>query len=289
MTQIIALAGNKLSGKTTASNFLHGHVLKLNEVIRHFDILHDGKLQVNTQYLKDGEVKDDMGELDLTRTDDLFTGYAGEKIWPYIKMYNFAEALKEICGSLFGLTHEQLHGTEKNSVTKLRWENMPGVITPEKAMNFGQGNDLWNVGYIPAIEDLASIFEEIAIVHEPGFMTSREVLQFVGTEIFRKMYEPVWVNLLINRIKEESPMIAVIADCRFDNEAQGVKDAGGTVVKLTRQTEVDNHQSERGFDKFDDFDKVVDNKNMSIKECNQSILDFLIQKGISELVNKGEM
>jgi len=28
---------------------------------------------------------------------------------------------------------------------------------------------------------------------------------------------------------------------------------------------------------------------MSIKECNQSILDFLIQKGISELVNKGEM
>jgi hypothetical protein len=102
------------------------------------------------------------------------------------------------------------------------------------------------------------------------------------------MYEPVWVNLLINRIKEESPMIAVIADCRFDNEAQGVKDAGGTVVKLTRQTEVDNHQSERGFDKFDDFDKVVDNKNMSIKECNQAILEFLIQKGISELVNKEE-
>jgi len=280
MTQIIALAGNKLSGKTTASNFLHGHVLKLNEVIRHFDILHDGKLQVNTQYLKDGEVKDDMGELDLTRTDDLFTGYAGEKIWPYIKMYNFADALKEICGSLFGLTHEQLHGTEKNSVTKLRWENMPGVVTPgqlkQVAVDYNE-----NSGDIPSYLGI--------VVHEPGFMTAREVLQFVGTEIFRRMYEPVWVNLLINRIKEESPMIAVIADCRFDNEAQGVKDAGGTVVKLTRQTEVDNHQSERGFDKFDDFDKVVDNKNMSIKECNQSILDFLIQKGISELVNKGEI
>ena len=280
MTQIIALAGNKLSGKTTASNFLHGHVLKLNEVIRHFDILHDGKLQVNTQYLKDGEVKDDMGELDLTRTDDLFTGYAGEKIWPYIKMYNFADALKEICGSLFGLTHEQLHGTEKNSVTKLRWENMPGVVTPgqlkQDAVDYNESS-----GDIPSCLGI--------VVHEPGFMTAREVLQFVGTEIFRRMYEPVWVNLLINRIKEESPMIAVIADCRFDNEAQGVKDAGGTVVKLTRQTEVDNHQSERGFDKFDDFDKVVDNKNMSIKECNQSILDFLIQKGISELVNKGEM
>jgi len=280
MTQIIALAGNKLSGKTTASNFLHGHVLKLNEVIRHFDILHDGKLQVNTQYLKDGEVKDDMGELDLTRTDDLFTGYAGEKIWPYIKMYNFADALKEICGSLFGLTHEQLHGTEKNSVTKLRWENMPGAVTPGQLKQVA-------VDYNESSGDIPSCLG--IVVHEPGFMTAREVLQFVGTEIFRRMYEPVWVNLLINRIKEESPMIAVIADCRFDNEAQGVKDAGGTVVKLTRQTEVDNHQSERGFDKFDDFDKVVDNKNMSIKECNQSILDFLIQKGISELVNKGEM
>lgn len=289
MTQIIALAGFKQSGKTTAANFLHGHVLKLNEVIRHYDILHDGKLQVNTQYLKDGVVVDDMGELDLTRTDDLFTGYASEKIWPYIKLYNFADALKEICGSLFGLTQEQLHGTEKNSVTKLRWEDMPGVITTNKAMTFGQRNDLWSVGYIPSIEELSSIFEEIAIVHEPGFMTAREVLQFVGTEIFRRMYEPVWVNLLIDRIKEESPMIAVIADCRFDNEAIGVKDAGGTVVKLTRQTEVDNHRSERGFDNFDNFDKIIDNKNMSIKECNQSILDFLIQKGISELVNKAEV
>jgi len=274
MTQIISIAGSKLSGKTTASNFLHGHVLKLNEVIRHYDILHDGKLQVNTQYIKDGEVKDDMGELDLTRTDDLFTGYASEKIWPYIKMYNFAEALKEICGSLFGLTHEQLHGTQKNSLTKLRWENMPGVVTPGKATKLSLNEN--------------QLIECGLLLHEAGSMTAREVLQFVGTEIFRRMYEPVWVNLLINRIKEESPMIAVIADCRFDNEAQGVKDAGGTVVKLTRQTEVDNHQSERGFDKFDDFDKVVDNKNMSIKECNQAILEFLIQKGISELVNKEE-
>lgn len=284
MTQIIALAGNKLSGKTTAANFLHGHVLKLNEVIRHFDILHGGKLQVNTQYLKDGEVKDDMGELDLTRTDELFTGYASEKIWPYIKLYNFADALKEICGSLFGLTHEQLHGTEKNSLTKLRWENMPGVITPDKA------DMIIPHYYENTKEDFYDMLIEAGImVHEPGFMTAREVLQFIGTEIFRRMYEPVWVNLLIERIKDDSPMIAVIADCRFDNEAAGVKDAGGTVVKLTRQTEVDNHKSERGFNKFDDFDKVVDNKNMSIKECNQSILDFLIQKGISELVNKGEI
>lgn len=284
MTQIIALAGNKLSGKTTAANFLHGHVLKLNEVIRHFDILHGGKLQVNTQYLKDGEVKDDMGELDLTRTDELFTGYASEKIWPYIKLYNFADALKEICGSLFGLTHEQLHGTEKNSLTKLRWENMPGVITPDKA------DMIIPHYYENTKEDFYDMLIEAGImVHEPGFMTAREVLQFVGTEIFRRMYEPVWINLLIERIKDDSPMIAVIADCRFDNEAAGVKDAGGTVVKLTRQTEVDNHKSERGFNKFDDFDKVVDNKNMSIKECNQSILDFLIQKGISELVNKAEV
>jgi len=283
MTQIVCLAGSKESGKTTSANFLHGHLLKLNEVIREYEITKEGELKVNTHYMKDGEVKEDMGVLDLSRKDDLYVQYADQMIWPYVKMYNFADALKELCITMFDISHEQAYGNYKNSLTKLKWENMPGVITPRDAENF-----LSKMGYSPEPEILSEIFDGIAIIHKPGFMTAREVLQFVGTDIFRRMYEPVWVNLLMNKIKMDSPLVAVIADCRFDNEARAIKDEGGTIVRLTRRPTRDNHPSEDGFKDFSDFDLVLDNEKLDIKSANQQLLDFLIQKGVSEFVNKAE-
>jgi len=274
MTQIVCLAGPKESGKTTAANFLHGHLLKLNEVIKEYEITKAGELKVNTHYMKDGEVKEDMGVLDLSRKDDLYVQYADQRIWPYVKMYNFADALKELCITMFDISHEQAYGSYKNSLTKLKWENMPGVASSTQ------------------IEDLSLSTEDLEKLgiqsHKPGFMTAREVLQFVGTDIFRRMYEPVWVKLLMNKIKADSPLVAVIADCRFDNEAQAVKDEGGTIVRLTRRPTRDNHPSEDGFKEFSDFDLVLDNEILGIKDANQQLLDFLVQKGLNEFVAKAE-
>lgn len=282
MTQIICLAGSKESGKTTAANFLHGHILKLNEVIREYEMTKAGELKVNTHYMKDGEVKEDMGVLDLSRKDDLYTQYADQMIWPFVKMYNFADALKELCITMFDISHEQAYGSYKNSLTKLKWENMPGVVSQQQAGDF-----LNEYGWTESIsgEELSDLG---IMVHKPGFMTAREVLQFVGTDIFRRMYEPVWVNLLMNKIKEDSPLVAVIADCRFDNEAQAVLEADGTIVRLTRRPVRDTHPSEDGFKDFTAFHKVIDNENLTLPAANQELLDFLIQKGISELVTKAE-
>ena len=281
MTQIVCLAGAKESGRTTAANFLHGHLLKLNEVIREYDITKDGELKVNTHYMKDGEVKEDMGVLDLSRKDDLYVQYADQMIWPYVKMYNFADALKELCITMFDISHEQAYGSYKNSLTKLKWENMPGVVTPEVAKEFFDKH----IDPPAAKEDFLSMG---LIIHKSGFMTAREVLQFVGTDIFRRMYEPVWIKILMNKIKMDSPLVAVIADCRFDNEAQAVKDEDGTIVRLTRRPSRDSHASEEGFKEFTDFDLVLDNEKLDIKSANQQLLEFLVQKGISEFVNKAE-
>jgi hypothetical protein len=228
--------------------------------------------------MKDGEVKEDMGVLDLSRKDDLYVQYADQMIWPFVKLYNFADALKELCITMFDISHEQAYGTYKNSLTKLKWENMPGVITPEVASKLFFKND---DGI--SEEDFTAMG---LLVHKPGFMTAREVLQFVGTDIFRRMYEPVWVNLLMNKIKEDSPLVAVIADCRFDNEARAVKEEGGILVYLTRRPSEDSHSSEDGFSTFTDFNKTIDNKKLNIAASNQELLDFLIMSGVSEFVNK---
>jgi hypothetical protein len=119
-------------------------------------------------------------------------------------------------------------------------------------------------------------------------MTAREVLQFVGTEIFRKMYQPVWTEMLMNTIKLEEPGIAVIADCRFDNEAQAIKDNGGIVIRLTRNTEKDDHISEDGFGDWDNFDLTIDNAKMKISKTHEVLLEFLTHRGITEFVQKGE-
>ena len=279
MTQIIALSGAKSAGKNTAANFLHGHILKLNEVINDYSIDKNGLLSTKIQYVKDGEVLIDEGPMDLTRTDDLYVRYAAANVWPIIKLYSFADALKEICVSLFGLTHEQAYGAYKNSATKLLWENMPGVITPDQAKTlYGKNDD-------PLSEE---DFKDYGIiVHAAGRMTARQVLQYVGTEVFRRMHNNVWIDATMNKIQVEDPEIAVIADCRFDNEAAAVKENGGILVKLTRNVEKDGHSSENGFTDTI-FDKTIDNANLTIGEANAELLDFLTKRGVSQFVQKLE-
>jgi hypothetical protein len=110
-------------------------------------------------------------------------------------------------------------------------------------------------------------------------LTAREVLQIVGTDMFRTMQKNVWSSATIRRIRKENPELAIIADCRFPNEVDVIKNAGGLVIKLNRNPYNSQHQSEIALDKdkFDQsiFDLIIDNHNMNIIEQNKNIYDFL--------------
>lgn len=250
MTTIIGFAGKKQSGKNTMSNFMHGHEMILSDVIEKFNITDKGELLVNCHFTdQDGKLKTDMGIFDLSRKDDQFFDFASKRIWPVIKNYSFADALKEVCIGLLGLTSKQCYGTDqdKNTETNIYWENTPG--------DHGK----------------------------TGRMTAREVMQYVGTDIFRRMNQNVWIDATINQIEAESPEIAVISDCRFENEADAIKNAGGFVVYLTRTiSQGDSHSSENGFSENYWFDFVIDNHNMTIDEANNVLLDWLVEKGITK-------
>ena len=71
-------------------------------------------------------------------------------------------------------------------------------------------------------------------------MTAREVLQYVGTDVFRKMQHNVWADATVRLIEKENPTLALIADCRFPNEVEAIKNAGGIIIKLNRDTESDD-------------------------------------------------
>lgn len=267
---IIALCGKKGSGKSTLSNFMHGHQMLVHDIINKYSLSENGELIVNcTTTDINGKVIQDLGILDLNQKNEMFYDYASNRIWPYIKGYSFADALKEICISLFGIKHEQVYGTDaqKNEIVPhLLWENMPGVVVPN------QINWVMHSMDEPENEVLDALG---LILHEPGPMTAREFMQFFGTNVCRKIYSQVWIQATLNLIKEENSPISIITDCRFKNEADAVKAAGGKLVYLTRSPYQDSHISENDLDGYQGFDAVINNTKLSIGESCDEFLQLL--------------
>ena len=118
-------------------------------------------------------------------------------------------------------------------------------------------------------------------------LTAREALQIVGTDIFRRMQENVWAESTVRRINRDKPDIAIIGDCRFPNEVDVVKKAGGMVIKLTRNPHNSSHDSETALDpnRYDQskFDMVLNNESISIEQQNNILASFFYNKGLIPL------
>jgi hypothetical protein len=272
-TKILAFAGLKQSGKSTCSNFLHGYQLRSNSIIENFAITEEGKLVVKTNILQENgtEVVSDTF-LETSRKDLEFVEWAMYNMWPFVKKYSFADTLKEICITLFGLTHEQVYGSEEDKlqlVPHLMWENMPGVMTPEN----------WSILEGRLNPDIISRPEEFQYVVGEGPMTAREFMQYLGTDIMRKIYEPVWVERCLNDIKLEQPAVAIIDDCRFLNEIEAVKSVGGKVLGLNRSVYEDNHSSEKIKEHWDKMDAVINNDKMNIDEMCKAVMSNIEEWG----------
>lgn len=118
-------------------------------------------------------------------------------------------------------------------------------------------------------------------------LTAREVMQFVGTDVFRTMQNNVWADATIHKINIEQPKVAIIADCRFPNEVEAIKNAGGIIIKLTRNPFNADHISEKALDEefypIANFDFVIDNRTMTIPQQNNTIIRCLTNKGVLPL------
>lgn len=227
---IVGISGRKQAGKNTTANILHGIVLKREGFIEDWNIDASGQLHI----LDEGG----WGIFDVTRQDPTFVSWADQNMWPFVKLYSFADELKHICTQLFNIPFECVYGTDeqKNQVQKhLLWEN----ISKNKT----------------------------------GAMTAREFMQHFGTDVCRKVYEPIWVNACINRIQQEQSGLAIIADVRFPNEAKAIEQAGGKVVRLTRIVHEDNHSSEVALDDYP-FTDVIDNSTEHVDSLMVKVKEF---------------
>ena len=269
--KLLALCGRKQAGKNTSANYLVGRMLVAIGMVKSgFSITEKGELYVNDI---DGDTSM-SGIVDLYNRNPIARDFMEEHVYPYIKLYSFADILKEMCIELLGVSEEQCYGTDaqKDSPTHLLWENMPGVITTEKPKETKTTS-----GRLGPYHESDSKF----IYHAPGPMTGREVLQFVGTEIFRRMSTNIWANATVNKILSEQPELAIITDCRFPNEVEAVQAAGGKVIRLLRDNgKGDKHLSETALDDYpmEKYDGVIDNKNFNIMENNEELINIILNK-----------
>ena len=278
-TRILAFAGQKQSGKTTSSNFIHGYQLRAHHIVDNFAITDQGELIVDT-LLVDAEGKEESNKalLSVNRSDLEFSEWASYNMWPYVKSYSFAAPLKEIICGLFEVPTHQVYGTniEKNTKTMYRWQDMPGVITDLKASKTSAIKKLINDG--------------VLMYHKPGKMSGRELMQFFGTDVCRKIHEDIWQNRLMKDISIEGSLLAVVDDCRFPNEAESIQNSGGKVIHLTRNNQKASHASENSLKSYDHFDAEIDNQNMTIHETSLEIISILDDWGwlAKEVIKKQE-
>jgi len=113
--------------------------------------------------------------------------------------------------------------------------------------------------------------------------TGRQILQRVGSELFRELVHPdFWLFHLELRLSRlaGAPLI-VIPDVRFDNEAQWVRAHGGWMLHLIRADQppsADAHQSERGISPAH-IDQVLTSSSVAMTQaCGRDLAVARIQR-----------
>ena len=113
--------------------------------------------------------------------------------------------------------------------------------------------------------------------------TVGQILQQLGTEVMRDNFDSdVWVKSTLSEIKrDEETDIFIIGDCRFENEANAIKNSGGILFRINgdpanirkNSTRDLNHASETSLDNYDKFDYIMEN-NSTIDDLSKWSISF---------------
>lgn len=253
--KIVGFSGKIGAGKTSCSNFLHAmvftHVLQNTPYAY---VSETGKLMVQ-------DSNNFVGEVDIHLRTPEAIHWLQTNIWGIIRNYSFAEPLKEMAIKMFGLSFENVYGTQeqKAAPTHLSWEDMPVLVKPNDGI----------------------------IKYKSGPMSGRQFLEYLGTNVMRQINPDCFSNAIKNLITTPDPYyglthICVVDDLRFPGELKAIKDIGGIVVRLTKKTEEaakNNHESNVALDgKENLFDYVIDNQNMTMEESFGELMGLLYKE-----------
>lgn len=181
--------------------------------------------------------------------------------WEGFTEIKFADPLKRICAKASGLPSDVF---ESNDLKDKLLET-PITLTIDLLNKiYEESSELG----IHLTQTHKNAFEAAGL--NKVFDTSRKMLQFTGSDLFRNIYDTnVFVNHLLNKFTDGD---FVITDCRFENEREAVRSRGGLNFLIQRPELTDKvldlHKSENDLGDPDWYDLIVVNatgKYMSLK------------------------
>jgi hypothetical protein len=159
------------------------------------------------------------------------------------KEYTMAEPIKQI-GEVFGFTHKQLYGTQKDK---------------------SEIHSYWRVSGREFLQKIGTdMFRDLL----PKLIPNMKISKSVWCDIFRLKYDGLTST--------------VVSDIRFPDEAQMIRDLGGVIIRITRDrppkdpkdpNTFSSHISESGQDEIS-YDFIINN-NSDIKSLHAEINSIL--------------
>ena len=255
-----------------------------------------------------------INALDNREDDEIITLLDNRDYHSKWKIKKYADKLKDIICILIGCSREDLENQEfKASTLSKEWD------VTELHLDFGDYCDMF---LFPSLKDanehLEKNYRDVVIFGdrrtyylsksiETKSLTVRDLLQMIGTNLFRNMLHPnTWINALFSEYKNDSKWL--VTDVRFLNEKIPIDDRGFNIrvnrdiknrfPKLWEEfgsnndDEFYNWLKEKDFDLYkklthdsetalDDIDfKYVINNNSSIKNIVEEVKNIMIKENI---------
>jgi hypothetical protein len=178
------------------------------------------------------------------------------------KKYNFADPLKEGVRKIFGFTEEQLYGNEKEIIDPF-W----GVSPREVLQKMGTEVFQYEVPKtIPELNDVGRSFWVKCF--EKWYKEESVQYEKVFSVWSNSIFEAMCKGLPYDFLNVQPHLRVVISDIRFHHEANKIKDLGGTLIRVKRNTKENLYS-----------------KHKSEIECQEIVCDYTIENNsnINEL------
>lgn len=227
----IGLNGYAGSGKDTVAKMLH-HIL--NKDWKSYD-------ECREAYHQNAEI---------LATYENSTTYSSNRVF----CIAFADQLKNICASMFGIPVERFYYNKANS-----W------ICINKDFEYTESKPLPQ--YIISAEDYYTCYNVYNNSEDRYWMSLRELLVYVGTYVCQQyINKQIFINIVKNtvtrKVSQHSNEIkyVIVTDVRFIHELEFIHNNKGITVNIYRDNvkQLDNI-AEHDLDDSEDFDFVIDN------------------------------
>jgi len=181
----------------------------------------------------------------------------------------YADQLKEICGTMFGIPVQRFYQNKSNAWICINDKFQYTEIKPDDESIVTAEEYYYNIGNTECNE------------HVKYWMSLREILVYVGTYVLQQsINRQIFVNIVRNKIREaqyrnHNLNYVIITDHRFAHELEYIRENNGITITINRNSiqQLDNI-AEHDLDDEEDYDYIIDNSG-SYDELFKTIWDII--------------